>query len=160
MNMKARKMILMAVAAVAGFGAVACSDDDDKDKVPVLQATVSGLEVKAVDGDILEGALPLDGASFTISSPGLPGVDSLITNIKINGVDMDRRAQFDSIRPNKDTKVIYGRVTYLTRQSPFDVEVTLNPNKESKRQTYIFTLGNEQEKVRYIRLIQPGNPQP
>lgn len=158
--MKFKNVFLMAVAVVAGFGAVACSDDDDKDRVPVLQASVSGVEVKTVDGDILEGAIPMDGATFKISSPGLEGVDSLITNIKINGVDMYRGSQFDRIRPEKDSKSWFGTVDYLTRQSPFDVEVTIDKNKESKRQTYIFTLGNEQERVRYVRLIQPGNPQP
>lgn len=158
--MRLRKILFMAVAVVAGFGAVACSDDDDKDRVPVLQAAVSGVDVKPVDGDILEGAIPMDGVLLKITSPGLEGVDSLITNIKVNGVDMYRGGQFDRIRTKKDSKDYYGSVKYLTRQSPFDVEVSIPKNMESKRQTYIFTLGNDQEKVRYLRLIQPGNPHP
>ena len=130
---------------------VGCSCDDYGDYEPmehVLQISVSGMEFNAAEYNDLMGDAPAEGITFTVTiSSEESDLDCLYASDRENYYIYE-------LTPLSDFTNNWGSIKFITKEEPYQIEVTINENDTANDRWTSLCFGNKSD-FRQLVIYQP-----
>ncbi len=116
-----------------------------------IHIQVSDLETTCQD-DLMGwvGNVPTEGATFTVTVTSEKGLEQM------HAADIDNYYTYTNERPPfSDFSMFWGKMTFLTKEEPYRIEVTINPNDTNKNRTIRLCFGESRYSYVQLYINQP-----